>query len=245
VAKSKPDGYTLLAISSAHVVNHLLLPNLPYDSFKDFDPIATVVSSSYVMVLHPSVPANNLQEFIALAKAQPGKLNYSSSGSGGVQHLAGEFFNLMAGVKTQHIPYKGGGPAVTDLLGGQVQFSFQPVENSVPHIKGGKLKALAVPGEKRATLLPDVPTFAESGLPGVIVRSWGGMLAPAGTPKAIIERLAAEIGKVLALSETKSKIIAIGQEPFVNSPEQFAAMMQAEVERYARIVKASNIKLDN
>ena len=244
-AKAAPDGYTLILISSAHVINHFLLPNLPYDSFKDFAPVATTTSSGYILVVHPSLPVNNLSEFIALAKAKPGELNYSSSGSGGVQHLGGEYFNLMAGIKTMHIPYKGGGPALTDLLGGQVQYSFQPVENALPHVKGGKLKAVAAPGEKRLTVLPEVPTFAEAGLPGFEVKSWGGILAPAGTPKSIIDRVSTEINKILALSDIKNKVIAMGQEPYINTPEQFSAMMQTELERYARIVKASNIRLEN
>jgi tripartite-type tricarboxylate transporter receptor subunit TctC len=245
VAKSKPDGYTLLATSSALLVNHLLLPNLPYDSFKDFAPVATVSKSLYVLVLHPSVPANTLQEFIALAKARPGQFNYSSSGSGGVQHLGGEYFNLMAGIKTMHIPYKGGGPALTDLLGGQVQFSLQPVENALAHIKSGRLKAIVAPGEKRLAVLPEVPTSAEAGLPGFEVKSWGGIFAPAGTPKAIIDRLSTEINRILAMPDIRNKVIAMGQEPFINTPEQFAAMMQTELDRYAKIVKASNIRLEN
>ena len=162
-----------------------------------------------------------------------------------MQHLGGEYFNLMAGIKTMHIPYKGGGPALTDLLGGQVQYSFQPVENALPHVKGGKLKAVAAPGEKRLTVLPEVPTFAEAGLPGFAVKSWGGILAPAGTPKSIIDRVSTEINKILALSDIKNKVIAMGQEPYINTPEQFSAMMQTELERYARIVKASNIRLEN
>ena len=245
VAKAKPDGHTLLAMSSAHVVNHLLLPNLPYDSFKDFAPVTSVISSSYLLALHPSVPANNLQEFIALAKARPGQLNYSSSGSGGVQHLGGEYFNMMAGVKTQHIPYKGGGPATTDLLGGQVQFSFQPADNALTFVRSGRLKAIAVPGEKRLAILPEVPTFAEAGLPGFEVRSWGGVLAPAGTPKAIIDRLSAEIARILATPEVKEKMLTQGMDPFISTPEQASALMRTDLARFAKLIKAANIRMEN
>ncbi len=241
-AKAPPDGYTVILISSAHVINHFLLPNLPYDSFKDFVPVATTTSSGYVLVAHPSLPANNLREFIALAKTKPGQLNYSTSGTGGVQHLAGELFNIMAEVKLQHIPYKGGGPAITDLLGGQVQISFQPQSTVTAHVKSGKLKAIGIPGAARSATLPQVPTFAEAGLPGFTVSSWGGILAPAGTPKAITDKLSAEVGRILAMSDIREKLAAQGQEPFVSTPEQFASMIKDEMTRVAKLVKIANIK---
>jgi tripartite-type tricarboxylate transporter receptor subunit TctC len=245
MVRAVPDGYTLLLVSSAHVINPFLLPNLPYDTNKDFAPVACATSGGYLMVAHPSLPANTLQEFIALAKAKPGQLNYSTSGSGGVQHLAGELFNLMAGVKTQHIPYKGAGPAVIELLGGQVQFSFQPPGNALPHIKAGKLKAIAVPGDHRIAALPQVPTFAEAGMPGFEVRSWIGMLAPAATPKPIINRLSTELGKILKMPETRDKLALQQHEPFFKPPEQFGEFIKAEMGRVGKVVKAANIKLDH
>ena len=166
MVRAVPDGHTLLMVSSAHVINHFLLPNLPYDAAKDFAPVASTTSGNYLFVVHPSVAANTLQELIALAKAKPGQLNYSTSGTGGVQHLAGELFNMMANVRLQHIPYKGAGPAVVELLGGQGQVSFQPPGNVLAHVKAGKLKAIAVPNEKRLPALPQVPTFAERGCRG-------------------------------------------------------------------------------
>ncbi|MFH1558318.1 MAG: tripartite tricarboxylate transporter substrate binding protein [Pseudomonadota bacterium] len=242
VAKAAPDGYTLLMISSAHVINHFTLPNLPYDSFKDFAPVATSYKSRYILIAHPSLPANNLREFIAPAKARPGQLNYSSSGTGGVQHLAGELFSVTAGVKIEHIPYKGGGPAITDLLGGQVEFSFQPLSTVFIHVKAGRLKALAVPDEVRAPLLPQVPTFAEAGLPGFHVSSWGGVLAPARTPRAIIDKLSAEIGRILATPDMQKQLVNQGQEALISTPEQFASMMKEEMTKIAALVKVVHIK---
>jgi tripartite-type tricarboxylate transporter receptor subunit TctC len=244
MVRAAPDGYTLLMVSSAHVINHFLLPNLPYDTNKDFAPVACATSGGYLMVAHPSLQANTLQEFIALAKARPGQLNYSTAGSGGVQHLAGELFNLMAGVKTQHIPYKGAGPAVIDLLGGQVQFSFQPPGNALPHIKAGKLKAIAVPGDHRVPALPQAPTFAEAGMPGFEVRSWIGMLAPAATPRAILDRLSTELDKILKMPETGDKLVLQQHEPFFKPPGQFGEFIKAEMDRVGKVVKAANIKLE-
>jgi tripartite-type tricarboxylate transporter receptor subunit TctC len=245
VVKAAPDGYTLIIVSSAHVINHYLLPNIPYHAQKDFAPVATTSSGPYVFVTHPSLPVNTLQEFIALAKAKPGQLNYSSAGSGGVQHLAGELFSILAGVKLQHIPYKGAGPAVIELVGGQVQFSFQPPGNVLQYVKSGKLKAIAAPGETRLRALPDVPTFAESGLPGFEVKSWIGILAPARTPRTIIDKLSTEVANILKMQDTRDMLIRQQHEPLISSPEEFAAFIKAEMERVAKVVQTANIKIEN
>jgi tripartite-type tricarboxylate transporter receptor subunit TctC len=245
LVKAPPDGYTLIMVSSAHVINHYLLPNIPYHAVKDFAPVATTSSGPYLMVAHPSLPANTLQEFIALAQAKPGQLNYSSSGSGGVQHLAGELFSIMANVKVQHIPYKGAGPAVIELVGGQVHFSFQPPGNVIPHIKSGKLKAIAAPGATRLSALPDVPTFAEAGMPGFEVKSWIGILAPAATPKPIIGKLSTEVEKILKMPDTRDKLLKQEHEPMYLNPEQFAAFIQLEMARVAKVVKSANIKIEH
>jgi len=244
LVKSAPDGYTLIIVSSAHVINHFLLPNIPYHAVKDFAPVATTSIGPYVLVTHPSLGVNTLQEFIALAKAKPGQLNYSSAGSGGVQHLAGELFSIMAGVKLQHIPYKGAGPAVIELLGGQVQFSFQPPGNVLQYVRSGKLKAIAAPGQTRLRALPDVPTFAESGMPGFEVKSWIGILAPARTPKPIIDKLSTDIANILKMPDTREMLINQQHEPFITTPEQFAAFIKAEMERVEKVVKTANIRIE-
>jgi len=244
LVKSTPDGYTLIIVSSAHVINHFLLPT-PYNAVKDFAPVSSTSSGPYVMVVHPSVPANTLKEFIAYAKARPGQLNYSTSGAGGVQHLAGELFNMMAGVRTQHIPYKGAGPAVIELLGGQVQFSFQPPGNVLAHIRNGKLKAIAVPLEARLAALPQVPTFAEAGMPGFIVRSWIGILAPARTPRPVIDKIAGDVAKVLKMPDTRELLLKQEHDPMILGPDAFAAFIAKEMERVGRIVKTADIKIDN
>jgi len=244
VAKSAPDGYTILLAASTHVINSLLIRNLPYDSIKDFAPVAMLIKSEFVLILHPAVPANNLQEFIALAKSTPGKLNYATSGNGNPNHLAGEWFNMATGVKMQSVPYKGGGPAITDLIGGQVQAMFSVPVSVIPQIKAGKLKAIAVAGENRLSSLPQVPTFAEAGLPGFDPKSWQGILAPAGTPRAVIDKLAAQISKILAQRDVSEKLASQGTVPFFLGPDEFAALMQADAARFAGVIKTANIRLD-
>jgi len=244
VAKSPPDGYTIMQMSITHVVLPLLFPT-PYDGIKDFAPVATLASTEYLLVLHPSVPANTLQEFIALAKSRPGQLNHSAAGNGTITHLGSELFISMAGVKIQNIPYKGAGPALTDLLGGQVQLSFQNPTSSIPHIKTGRLKAIAITGETRSSLLPQVPTFTEAGLPGFELTLWFGVLAPAGIPTPVVDKLAAEIAKILVMPDVKEKLLSQGLDPLISTPEQFAARMRADTAKYARIIKASNIKMTN
>jgi len=244
LAKSAPDGYTMSLATSTFVISPHLVPSLPYDSFKDFAPVATLASSEFVLVLNASVPANNLQEFIALAKSRPGGLNCASTGTGSANHLASEFFNMLAGIKTQHIPYKGGGPALTDLLGGLVQMAFNPPLAYLPHIKTGRLKAIAISGESRHSSLPQVPTFTEAGLPGYSIGYWIGVLAPTGTPKAIIDKLSTEIGRILAMPDTKEKIAVQGMDSFISSPEQFAALTKADMAKWGKVIKAAGIKPD-
>ncbi|HWP12095.1 MAG TPA: tripartite tricarboxylate transporter substrate binding protein [Ramlibacter sp.] len=237
------DGYTLLLASSTHVTNPLLLA-VPYDAIRDFTAVTSLYSSELVLVANPALPVNTLQEFIALAKSQPGKLNYGVVSLGGTTHLAGELLNVLAGTKTQHVAYKGAGPAMQDLIGGQVQFSFVAPAAALPFLKNGQLKAIAISGEKRLPAMPQVPTFAEAGLAEFQSRIWFGILARAGTPKEIVDKLAAEIGRIMALPEMKEKLVSQGLEAFVAGPEQFSAVLKSDMAKYANLVKAANIKLE-
>ncbi len=243
LAKSPPDGYTIMLVASTHSILSSLIKT-PYDPVKDFAPIAGLGVSPQVLVLFPGVPANTVQELIALAKAKPGTLNFASSGAGGPTHLSGETFNIIAGVKTQHIPYKGAGPAMIDLIGGHVQMFYSVPINIIGHVKSGKLKALAVTGENRIKALPQTPTFAEAGLPGFDVKTWTGVLAPAGTPKAIVEKLSSEIGVLLAMNETKDKLDSLGMTPGYRNAQQFADLIKSEIVAYAKVIKAANIRVD-
>jgi tripartite-type tricarboxylate transporter receptor subunit TctC len=245
LAKSMPDGYTYIVVSSGHVINANLYPKLPYDAVKDFAAVATIASGELILVINPSLPANSLRDFIALAKSKPGELNYATSGSGSGGHLAAELFNIMAGVKTQHIPYKGTALATTDLIAGQVQAFFSPPLVAMPFIKSGRIRAVAVSGETRLPALPQLPTFTEAGLPGFDVKIWFGALAPAGIPRAIVERFSSEIARILAMPDIKATLGSQGMDPFTTSPEQFAALMNADTAKYAKIIKTANIKLDN
>ncbi len=243
VARSAPDGYTLMLMTTTHVITPQLI-RTPYDPIKDFAPVATVGSTENILVVHPSVPVANLKELIALAKAKPGQLNYGTSGSGSVTHLAVELFRIMSGTDMQAIPYKGSGPALTDLIGGQIQVYLNSAANFVPHIKSGKIKALAVTGEKRLSALPELPTFREAGLPGYEAKGWFGIVAPAGIAKPIVDKLSREIAKILATPDFKDRLAGQGGEPFANTPEQFGELMKADRAKYAKVIKAANIKLD-
>jgi len=244
LVKSTPDGYTILLVVNTHVINPLLIPKLPYDPVKDFAPVATIGAQEYVLGINPSVPASNLKEFIAYAKTKPGQLNFSSSGGGGLGHLSGELFNVVAGVKMQHVPYKGGAPAVTDLVGGQVQAMFSSTGAVLPNIRSGRIRALAVSGKNRLVALPDVPTFTEAGLPTFESTNWFGILAPAATPRDIVNKLSAELVRVQALADIREKLNAQGVDPFPGGPEQFAALIKTDLEKFAKIVKSANIKLE-
>jgi tripartite-type tricarboxylate transporter receptor subunit TctC len=244
VAKSPADGYTIMVTSGTHLLTSLLTPT-PYDAIKDFAAVATTDSIETLLVVHPSVPANNLQEFIALAKSRPGQLNYASSSVGSTNHLSAAMFEYMTGVKMQHVPYKGGGPAVADLISGQVQLFFNSPSSLLPYVKSGKLRAIAYAGDARLPTLPNVPTFKEAGLPGYGMKSWHGVLAPAATPKAIVDKLSAEIAKILARPDTKTKIEFQGAEPYITTPEEFAALMKSDLDNFRKIIKSADMKLEH
>ncbi len=244
-AKSPPDGYTISFVDSVLAILPNLYRALPYDTFRDFAPVATLTRIPFMLVLHPSVPANNLQELVAYAKSRPGQLNYASSGSGGQGHLGLEMFSILTGVKMLHVPYKGGGPALADLLGGQVQLHFNVPINLISHVKSGKLKAIAISGESRLAALPQMPTFKEAGLPNLDVSYWQGVAMPAAAPKPIIDKMSTEIAKILAMPDIKEKLGSIGAQPFISTPEQFAAMINAETAKYANVVKTANIKIED
>jgi tripartite-type tricarboxylate transporter receptor subunit TctC len=242
-AKATPDGYTIVLVTATHVVSPLLIP-VAYDAIRDFAPVSPVSNVEVMMVAHPSVPAKNVRELTALAKARPGQINYATASAGSPSHLAAELFSMRVGIRMQAIAYKGGGPAVTDLLGGQVELLFGNPINVAHHIQAGRLRGLAVSGEKRLPALQQVPTFAESGLSNFDVGFWQGILAPAGTPRAIIDKLAAEIARIMALPDIREKMAALGVEPYVTTPEAFVARMKADTAKYADVIKKRNIKID-
>ena len=243
-AKTPADGYTLLMMSNTHTVNESLLKIKPYDLLRDFTPVAAVNYSDLVMVVHPSVQASTLKEFIDLAKAKPGTLNYASSGPGTPYHMAGELFKSMAGVDVVHVPYKGSAGARTDVMGGQVQMMFDAVTTMAPLVRSGKLRALGTTGLARSRVLADVPTVAEAGVPQYEATIWLGIMAPAGTPKAIVDKLNAEINKVLANTEVKDAWGKQGAITMSMSPEQFGKHLRADIEKWARIVKSAAINVD-
>lgn len=241
--KSPPDGYTLMLTSSAHVITPLLIPT-PYDALKDFGPVATLAISENILVIHPSLPAYNLRQFIALAKARPGQINYASSGAGSPSHLATASFELLAGIRMQHVPYKGGGPAIIDLIGGHVQLHFNTPITLAPHIKTGKLRALAITGGSRFPALPQLPTFSEAGLPAFDLKTWFGVFVPVATPREVIDKLSADIAKMLALPDFRQTLDGLGMAPLVSTPDKFAALMKSDTTILAKVIKAGNIKLE-
>jgi len=246
VAKSAPDGYTLLMGAVAtHAINPSLYSRISYDPFKDFVAVALVAQVPNILVVNPLVPASNVRELIALAKAKPGSLNFGSGSTGSTGHLAGELFNTMAGVRMTHIPYKGGAPAMQDLLGGQVQLMFDNLANSLPQVKAGKLRALAVTTDKRSPFVPDIPTVEESGVPGFDLTTWFGVFVSAGTPRELVVRLNTEVVRILALSDVRQRLEEMGAAPIANNtPENFSAFVRREYDKYAKVVKDSGAKAD-
>jgi tripartite-type tricarboxylate transporter receptor subunit TctC len=243
-AKSPPDGYTLLMMSNTHTVNESLFTGKPYSLLRDLVPVAPVNYSDLVMVVHPSVPAANLREFLALAKAKPGSLNYASSGPGTPYHMAGELLKAMAGVDIVHVPYKGSSGARTDILGGQVQMMFDAITTMAPNVRAGKLRALGTSGKTRSTVLPEVPTLSEAGLPGYEAVIWLGIMAPTGTPRPIVDRLNAEITRAANAPETKDGWAKQGAVAMAMSPDEFGRYIREDIDKWARIVKISGARPD-
>ncbi|HEX2828123.1 MAG TPA: tripartite tricarboxylate transporter substrate binding protein [Burkholderiales bacterium] len=242
VAKAPPDGYTIILVSASHAINPGLYPKLPYDSIHDFAPITQIATSPGILVVNPSLPVKTVKELIALARAKPGQINYASAGSGTPPHLAGELFKLMAKIDMVHVPYKGNAPAFTDVIGGQVSLIFPTMPSAMPFIKSGKLRPIAVTSAKRSPAAPDIPTIAESGLPGYEATSWYGILAPGRTPREIVAKLHEVLVSIIGAPDMKDKLAAQGLDPVGNTPQQFAAMIKAEIAKWLKVVKASGAK---
>lgn len=244
VAKAPPDGYTLLATASTLTINPSMYATLSYDPLRDFAPLTLIASTPLVLVVHPSLPVKSVKELIALARSKPGQLNYGSAGNGSALHLAGEMFNSLARVKLVHVPYKGVTNAFSDLLGGQISIMFPGAPIALPQVKAGKLRALGTTGAGRTAAAPELPPIGESGLPGYEVSVWYGILAPAGTPTAVINRLHSEISKIVQLPEIKERWAVLGAEALHNTPEQFAAFLKADLGKWAKVVRDSGAKID-
>lgn len=240
-ARAPADGYTLLSTAPSFVINPATRPRLPYDTLKDFAPITQAATQPYVLVLHPKVPAQNVKEFIALAKARPGALNFGSTGIGSGSHLAGELFAVMSQTKLTHIAYKGMGPALTDLLGGQTQFVFAAIVPVSPHVRGGRLRALGVTGPRRSAVMPELPTIAESGVQGYQATSWLGLLAPAGVPSAITSRINADVIVLLNNAELRERLAGDGAEPVGTSSREFEAFLREEIAKWGKVIRAAGI----
>jgi len=244
VAKAAPDGYTLLMATSGHVINPSFFAKLPFDTVKDFAPVTQVTSQAYILGVYPGVPAKSVKELIALAKAKPGQLNYASGGNGNATHLGAELLKDLAGIDIVHVPYKGGGPALIALISGEVAMLFSNVSFTLPQIKAGKVRALAVSSTKRSLIAPELPTVAEAGVPGFELTSWYGVLAPAKTPKAIVASLHDEIVKALNAPDIKARLANDGNEAVGSTPEEFAAYIAAEIPKWARVVKRSGARME-
>jgi tripartite-type tricarboxylate transporter receptor subunit TctC len=244
VAKSPPDGYTLLMMSNTHTANESLMPSKPFQLMRDFVAVAPVNSSDLLMVIHPSVPATNLQEFIALAKSKPGTLNYASSGPGTPYHMAGELFKAMSGTDIVHVPHKTSGEARNSVLGGHVQMMTDAITTMTPYVQAGRVKALGSTGKTRSAVVPDVPTVSEAGVAGYEATIWLGIMAPMGTPKAIVDRLNGEINKALSRPDVKEAWAKQGAEPMIMSPSQFETYLRSDIDKWANVVKIAGIKLE-
>ncbi|WP_420995698.1 tripartite tricarboxylate transporter substrate binding protein [Cupriavidus sp. 30B13] len=244
LARAKPDGYTLIVVLAAHAINASLYPRLPYDTRKDFAPVSLVANLPLILAGSSSLKARTVPELIAQAKAEPGKLTFGSAGNGNTGHLSGELFDSLAGVKMTHVPYKGSSQVVNAMLAGEVQLTFDSISTTMPHVRSGRLHALAVTSGKRATLAPEVPTLAESGVPGFDINGWYAVLAPAGTPPAIVDRLSKEIAAVLAQPELRANLAANGYEPVGSTPAALGAHIDAEIARWGKVVKDSGARLE-
>ncbi len=242
VAKSKPDGYTMLVVSSSHAMNPAMYEKMPYDTARDFAPISLLMSGPTLVVAHPSLPAKNARELIALAKARPGTLTFASAGHGTPPHMAGELFKALAKIDILHIPYKGNGPAYTDLMAGQVSLMFPNIATSLPYAKSGRMRAIGVGSKQRSAIAPEIPTIHESGLPGYEMSSWFGLLAPAGTPPTVASRLQQEITRIFKQADVRDKLLAQGVEPVGSTPQEFTVFLAAETTQWAKIIKSSGLK---
>jgi tripartite-type tricarboxylate transporter receptor subunit TctC len=243
VAKSAPDGYTLLVMSNTHTVNETLIPKKPYDLMKDLAPVTGINSQDLLLVANPKVKAKNLKEFIAYAKKNPGKLNYASSGPGTPYHMAGELFKYMAGLDIVHIPHKGSDQARTAVLGGQVDIMFDAISTSISQVHAGRLKALGTTGDKRSPVTPEIPTIAEAGVPGYEATIWLGLMAPAGTPKPVVEKLSSSVSKIINSPEVKQNWAKQGAVPMGMTPDQFEKFMRADIQKWAKLVKETGMKV--
>ena len=243
-AKAPPDGYTLMMASVSHTVLPAMHKKLPYDIVRDFAPVSMLVTFPFLLLVHPSVAAKSVREFITLAKAKPGQINYASGGNGSTAHLAAELFKSLTGINVVHVPYKGTAPALIGFLAGETGLAFYSASATLAHVKAGRLRALATTGERRSPSLPDLPTAVEAGVAGFETGSWAGVLVPLGTARPIIAKLHAELTRILQLADTKERLAALDFEPVGNTPEEFAAVIRKEVLRWAKVVKESGAKLD-
>jgi tripartite-type tricarboxylate transporter receptor subunit TctC len=244
VARAPADGYTMLIVDSSFAINPSLFPRLPYDSEKDFVPVSLLATGPVILLSHPSLPVNSLQELVAMAKAQPGALNYASGGNGASTHLAGELLKMVAGIDLVHVPYRGTGPATIDVVAGHVKLMFNGISAARPHVDAGRLRALAVTGDQRAAALPNVPTFAEAGLPGVTASTYWGALVPAGTPDAAVTKLSEALRAGVRHPDVQERLTGLGFAPIGGSPSDYAENLRSETAKWAEVVRKANVKLD-
>lgn len=243
-AKATPDGYTIILSDMPHTINPSIHPKVPYDPVKDFSPVSIIGVSPMFLFANPSLPVRNIKEFIALARSQPGKLSIASGGTGATTHLAAELLQTHSGIKLTHVPYKGAGPALTDVVAGQVPATFTSMATAAPFAKAGRLRILGVTSAKRLAAFPDVPTFAESGVPAMVFEHWWGVMAPAGTPRPVIEKLYSEVVKAVSAPDLRERFTALAVEPRTNTPEQFRALLESDLKRWAKVVRDAGIKAE-
>lgn len=241
-AKAAPDGYTLILVTASYAISASYYKALPYDSVNDFDAVARVAAGPLLVVVHPSIAASSMKELIALAKSAPSKMNYASGGAGGINHLAGEMLKTMTGTRILHVPYKGAGPALTALVAGEAQLMIATLGSALPHVRSGRLKALAAAGERRSTLLPELPTVAESGVPGYAADNWYGLLAPRKTPPAILGLLSKHVSAILNTDDVRERLTSLGFESAPSTPAQFSGYLRAEIRKWSRVMKEAGIR---